>query len=213
MAAAVEGPGGSRDTILAEALQVFAEKGFDGTTVRDVASRAGVNHGLIRYHFGNKLKLWKAAVDLAFSRLGVELAGLTADVADDAEQAGRRLIRGYVRFVAHHPEFVCLMNEEGKRHGERMRWLVDRHVRPLYENVSALLRAGQARGVLAGSITPAHFHYVLAGSAGLIYQQAPECKRLTGTNPFDVEAIEQHARVVELLFFGPEQTNEARSSG
>jgi AcrR family transcriptional regulator len=195
----------SREAILAAALAAFTENGFEGTTLREVAARAHINHGLIRYHFGNKLQLWKAAVDRAFSELRSVLEAIDADgdPQADAGERGRQLVRGYVHFVARHPHFVCLMNEEGKRHGERMRWLVDRHVKPLYARVSSLLYAAQEEGLVSRAITPAHFHYILAGSAGLIYQQAPECKRLTGTDPFADEAIEQHARIVELLFFGP----------
>lgn len=202
MAASAHIPSRSRDALLAAALRAFAEKGFGGTTIRDIAARAGVKHGLIRYHFGNKTQLWKAAVDMAFSQLALEFEQIAQDAGSDAAASGRRMISGYVRFAARHPEFVCLMNEEGRRHGDRMRWIVDRHVKPLYAKVSALLRAGQAQGFLSTTLSPAHFHYILAGSAGLIYQQAPECRRLTGTDPFDEAAIEEHVRSVEELFFG-----------
>jgi AcrR family transcriptional regulator len=194
----------SREAILAAALWCFARNGFDASTTREIASRAGVNHGLIPYYFGAKLKLWQAAVDRAFERLEAGLRGVLDDAAVlDDEARTRLLIRGFVRFVAKNPEFVLMMHEEGKRPGPRMRWLVDRHVKPLYEVVSAFMVRAQERGRLPADIAPIHFHYVLAGSIGLFFHQAEECKRLSGVDPFDERVVEEHARAVEHLLLGP----------
>jgi AcrR family transcriptional regulator len=202
---------GTREQILAAALDLFSEKGFDGATTREIAARSGVNHGLIPYYFGSKSNLWRAAVDRAFEELreGMDAVLENETVTDDRRRTGL-LIRAYVRFVAQHPQFVRLMHEEGKRKGARMRWLVDRHVKPMYEAVSALVGRAQAHGQLPTDIDPLHFHYVLAGAAGLIFHQAEECKRLTGVDPFDEAVVENHARVVERLLLGPppEGTNE-----
>jgi len=200
----------SREAILIAALSSFSRKGFDAATTRDIATRAGVNHGLIPYYFGGKLKLWQAAVDRAFERLDAGVADVLGDatVVDDRERAGL-LIRSYVRFVAHNPEFVMLMHEEGKRRGPRMRWIVDRHVKPLYAAVSSLMKRAQESGFLPANIDPVHFHYILAGSVGGVFHQAEECKRLTGIDPFDEASIESHARAVELFFLGPPRTRDS----
>jgi len=201
-AADLDGGANTRTLILEAALEAFAEKGFDGARARDIAASAGVNHGLIRYYFGSKLQLWKAAVDHAFSELSARVGALAGDAASDREQAGL-LIRQYVRFVGRNPEFVRLMHEEGKRRGPRMRWLVDRHVRPLYEAVSGLLQNGRALRGLPADVAPIHLHYILAGSVGLIFHQSEECKRLSGVDPSDESVIEEHARIVEYMLLGP----------
>jgi AcrR family transcriptional regulator len=194
----------SREAILVAALACFVRKGFDATTTREIAAAAGVNHGLIPYYFGGKLKLWQAAVDRAFERLSRDLGSVIEEGSSLDDQARTRLlIRRYVYFVAENPEFVLLMHEEGKRSGPRMRWLVDRHVQRLYDVMTDLMQAAQSRGMLPDDIAPLHFHYILAGSVGLIFHQAEECKRLTGTNPFDAETVEAHARAVEYMLLGP----------
>ena len=113
------------------------------------------------------------------------------------------MLRSYVRFVARNPEFVRLMNEEGKRRGPRMRWIADRHVKPLFEALGQMLQKAKAAGILAEELSPVQFHYALAGAAGLIFHQAEECKRLTGVNPFADDVVERHADVIERLFLGP----------
>lgn len=46
--------------IIAAAEKLFAGKGFDGTSVRDIADEAGVNLAMISYYFGSKEKLMQA---------------------------------------------------------------------------------------------------------------------------------------------------------
>jgi TetR/AcrR family transcriptional regulator len=208
-AAAVQTAGGSRELILRAALGAFAVRGFDGASTRDIAAEAGVNHGLISYYFGSKQKLWQAAVDLAFGELSAGLEAILADPArlDDRERAAR-VIRAHVHFVARHPEFVRLMHEEGKRSGPRMRWIADRHVKPLYRAIEGLLERGRARGTLRIDVSPLHFFYLLAGAAGVIFHQAEECKRVSGVDPFDPAVVAEHARVVEHLLLGPPPREE-----
>ncbi len=200
----------TRERILEAALEAFAEKGFDGATTREIAQRAGVNLGLIQYYFDGKPRLWRAAVDRAFAALHAALADAVPDglleTRPDRDEL-RRLIRRYVRFVGRNPEFVRLMHDEGKRSGPRMRWIVDRHVRPLYERLVAILGHAQRGGLLPAHLHPLHFHYILAGSVGILFHQAAECRRLTGVDPADDAVIEAHADAVAHLLLGAEETS------
>ncbi len=51
-----------REHILITAERLFGERGFDGTSVRDIAQKAGVNLAMISYYFGSKEKLLEALV-------------------------------------------------------------------------------------------------------------------------------------------------------
>jgi AcrR family transcriptional regulator len=50
--------GGVRDRLLDSAEQLFAERGFDGTSIRDLASAAKCNIASVNYYFGGKEKLY-----------------------------------------------------------------------------------------------------------------------------------------------------------
>ena len=52
----------SKHALLVSAKKVFAEKGFEGATVKDLADDAGVNISLVSYHFGGKDGLYRACV-------------------------------------------------------------------------------------------------------------------------------------------------------
>lgn len=191
---------GARGRILDAALAVFAQRGFDGARTRDIAERAGANLGLITYYFGDKERLWRAAVTRSFDRLRAELAEVLTPRPDDDERLElERLVRRFVHFVARNPEFMQLMNDEGKRDGPRMRWLADRFVKPMYEVLRVRVERAQSGGLLA-AIPPANLHYLVLGAAGLSFSQAAECKRVTGADPrTEAFAEAQAAAILRLL--------------
>ena len=196
---APSGRGDSRERILTAALGIFSERGFDGTTTREIARRAHVNLGLLKYYFGDKEKLWKASVDRVFESLRAALGASLPSAMDDGEQLGE-VIRVCVRFAGHNPAFVRLMNDEGKRDSARMRWLVARHGKPLYDTAVAVIEAARKKKLVA-DVPPLHLYYMLMGAMGLIFSQAPECRRIAGIDPTANErAIEAHADAVAALF-------------
>jgi TetR/AcrR family transcriptional regulator len=70
----------TRSTILAAATPLFASRGIQGTTIRQVAAAARVNSQLIYYYFGNKVGLFRAVLEGAASRVAALLAH--AEVSD-----------------------------------------------------------------------------------------------------------------------------------
>jgi AcrR family transcriptional regulator len=54
-------PTNARTRLVMAALQVFAEKGFEGASTREICEMAGVNISAIRYYFGDKAGLYRAA--------------------------------------------------------------------------------------------------------------------------------------------------------
>ena len=196
----------TRERILAAALAAFAENGFDGATTREIAARADVPLGLLRYYFGGKLKLWQAAVDRAFAEMREALETAIAVPPEDSKDplAGIRAgIRAHVNFVSRSPEFARLMHDEGKRRGPRMRWLADRHVKPMYELMQPMVTRLQELGRLPKDVDPVHFAYILIGATDLVFHQAEECRRVTGRDPSEPGFAEAHARAVEYMLLGP----------
>lgn len=52
-----------KDHIINVAIELFAEKGFEGTSIRDLATRADVNLAMVNYYFGTKDKLFEAIIE------------------------------------------------------------------------------------------------------------------------------------------------------
>jgi AcrR family transcriptional regulator len=185
----------TRERIVAAALRPRRE-GFRGASTRH-RRRAGTNQGLITYHFRSKDELWRAAAERIFGMLAKRMTEqLGAAASGDPRERAREAIRIYVRFAAAHPELFRLMVDEGKSSERRMRWLVDTHLKPRYEQFMRL-RDIRSAGFDGASLP--HAWYVMAGAASLIFAVAPECRRLTGLDPETAQAIEAHAEFVARL--------------
>ena len=184
-------PAPAPERILAAALSAFAERGFHGATTREIAAAAGVPQGLVAYHFESKQALWEAAVDSVFGELTREFGRVLAALRDvDPVARWRAVTKAFVRFVARHPELHCLMTHEGAHDGPRLRYLVDRHVLPIFETSTSLIREA------VPGVDAAHLHYVLIGALAHLFAVAPEFERVTGRDSRTPEMVEAHAAAV-----------------
>jgi AcrR family transcriptional regulator len=185
-----------REQLLDAALVEFGAKGFDGASTRSIAQRVDAHQPQINYHFASKEALWFAAVDHLFELLRDEQADLPllADIEDPAELASvfAEAVRRFVRFAAAHPELNQIMVHEGTEDSDRLRWMVDRHVRPRYAAIRDAWQRLRAAGI-AAPIDPAMVHYVMVGAASLPFVNAPEARLLTGAEPTDPAWVEAHA--------------------
>lgn len=86
---------GSEDTraaILAAARTAFGERGYEGASIRDIASRAGVDGALVHHYFGSKQRLFLAA-----SEFPVDVSVVVPQIlAGPPETMGERLVRAVV---------------------------------------------------------------------------------------------------------------------
>ena len=195
----------TRERILATALDLFSELSFDGATTREIAARAGVTQGLLNYHFSSKDELWRAAVDGLFAELGESLDGRAEGLRGvDTLTAAKLLIREFIYFSATHPQLHRIITQECKNDGPRMDWMVERHIRPRYEQTTALFTLLVEAGHVP-DIPVAHLYYILTGAGPTMFVLAPECRRLSGIDPQAPEVIEAHADAVISLLFGPDR--------
>jgi AcrR family transcriptional regulator len=83
----------TRDAVLTAARAAFAERGFDGATIRGIASTAGVDPALVHHYFGSKDKLFLAAIEAP-----ADPASLLPEVlAGGREGLGRNVVRLLLR--------------------------------------------------------------------------------------------------------------------
>lgn len=192
----------TRDRILAAATELFSERSFDGATMREIASQAGVTQPLVNYHFRSKDELWQAAVDSLFELLDETMRERTRGLRGvDPITTAKLLVREFVVFSARNPQLHRIIMQESKADGPRMDYLVDNHVRPIYDRTTAMLATLSERGVVP-PIAPAHLYYILTGAGPTMFVLGPECRRLTSLDPAADEVIEAHADAVCLLLFG-----------
>ena len=192
----------TRDRIVAAAIDLFSERSYDGASTRDIAARAEVTQPLVNYHFRTKEALWQAAVDALFDRLTRTMDERTHGLRGvDPVTSAKLLVREFVVFSARNPQLHRMIMQESKADGPRMDYVVDRHVRPIYERTTALFASLATAGAIP-DIPPAHLYYILTGAGPTMFVLAPECRRLSGLDPRADDVVEAHADAVCRLLFG-----------
>lgn len=185
-----------RERLLDAALVEFGDKGFDGASTHAIARRIGAHQPQINYHFASKEALWIAAVDHLFAELARTMSGLAVGSSATVSEIAAvfaEVIRRFVRFAARHPELNQIMVHEATAESARLKWMTERHVKPLYEATRSLWRRLRDAGI-AAPIDDRLFHYVMVGAASLVYVNAPEARLLTGIEPTADKWVETHAK-------------------
>ena len=83
----------TRERITDAARRLFAERGFDQTSVRAVAAEAGVDPALVHHYFGTKQRLFLEAVDFPIDAV----SALSTLSIDDVDHVGENLVRFALR--------------------------------------------------------------------------------------------------------------------
>ncbi|MGH3734705.1 MAG: TetR family transcriptional regulator [Micromonosporaceae bacterium] len=84
----------TREAILAAARDAFAEEGYDRTSIRGIATSAGVDPALVHHYFGNKDKLFLAAMESPLDPGELITEVLTGT---DLDHLGEHLVRTFLR--------------------------------------------------------------------------------------------------------------------
>jgi AcrR family transcriptional regulator len=154
-------PGHSLDTLLDAAVALFNERGYEATSVDEVATRLGVTKSAIYHHVPSKVELLRLALDRALDALFAvtqETGATTGPAIDRLEY----VVRGSVRVLAAELPFVTLLlrlrgNTEIERTALQRRREFDRVV-------TGLVRAAEHEGDVRTDVDPAVISRLLFGT-------------------------------------------------
>src|SRR5690242_16604427 len=138
----------STELLLDRALELFADRGFDAMSVRELARELGVSHNLIPQRIGTKEQLWFAAVDRGFGALAVALAEVLQEqdeAVDDVERL-RTLLVTFVAANARRPALLRIINQEAISPGPRLDHIFTNYIEPVSQFGEELLTRLEAEG-------------------------------------------------------------------
>ena len=97
--------------ILQVAEKLFAEEGFDGTSVRDIAKLASVNVAMISYYFGSKEKLLESIILYRIGSMGLRLENLLQEKISPVSKI-EKIIEYYITQVNSNKHIHQIVNQE-----------------------------------------------------------------------------------------------------
>jgi len=116
------------------ALEAFAAYGFEGATVRSIASSADVDPTLINYHFGSKLGLWRAVVD----RIANQVEALVERFSQMGESS--KMIDALVDEVCDNPNLAFFLIKEVSYRTDRFSYFFIALIAPLRDQMAPIIR-------------------------------------------------------------------------
>jgi AcrR family transcriptional regulator len=165
------------DKLLGLAFATFAERGYEGTTLRDLSKRLGVSHNLLNVRFGRKEDLWVRAVDWRMAQASPFVEAAFDDNGD----------------------IVSLTNVEGCRSTWRLDHIVEHFVLPFQRRLDGLLDAVRLQRPVHGLSTAALMALLVQG-VGYYFCAVPMQQRLgAGQEVDDVHAVEHADRLATFL--------------
>ena len=191
--------------LLDAALVAFAERGFAGASVRELARSLGVSHNFIPQRFGSKERLWFAAVDHGFGRVLADLladAGDGDEVIDDLERF-RSVMVGFLTAMGTRPALLQIIAQEATLPGERLEYLFDNYIEPVGQLGTSLLDQFGAEGKVRTSSVSLVYFLLTHGAGGAFALPALAARFGDAVDPTDVGAVRAHAEhAVDVLFHG-----------
>jgi AcrR family transcriptional regulator len=137
--------------ILAVAVRLFSQKGFRGTTTKEIAQAAGVSEAMVFRHFATKEELYAAILDhKACSGDRFEPEEMAADGIErkDDRAVFESLALGALNHHEKDPEFQRLLLHSALEKHELAQMFFDKFVRRVYEFLGGYIRDRQREGAL-----------------------------------------------------------------
>lgn len=184
--------GGERSTpdrILDAAEALFAERGFNGTSVRDIASSVGLNPASLYNHFANKEALYEAVLARGIR----PLVEVLERAAESEEIEAGAIIQAVMDHLATTPHLPRLIYHEALTGGEHLADVVRNWVQPLLvPAMAAAERNRRASSWESDELVPmiAAWMHMIFGHFAI----APMLGELFGHDPLTPENLERQTR-------------------
>lgn len=190
----------SRQEILAAAEAEFAEKGFFGARVDEIAQSAEINKRMLYAYFGDKEALYKQVLFRVYGRMeAVERQLVTAGYA--GKELIRQIIGTYFDFLQSNPTFVSILMWENLNRGQYLRELEGERIeRPTIRYFVDALDRGRRDGTFRPDIDPWHTALSMITTCFANFSNQYTLSKLFGTDLTTEEIIAQRkAHTTQLM--------------
>jgi AcrR family transcriptional regulator len=199
------------ERILDAAEALFAEHGYAGTALRDVATEVGLRTPSLYNHFSSKESLYAAVLERGI-RPVFEVLSEVVEARDGADQNVRQGVERAMALVAQHPNVPRLIQHETLSGGRRLTPMLQAWIQPVFELSQEMVEASSAATRWGRDQVPLlalAMYHVFTGYFTIV----PLYRDLNDQDLLTEEALARQTRffadLVELLF--SDETPRARS--
>ena len=181
--------------IMETAETLFAEKGFNGTSVRDIADKAKVNLAMVSYYFGSKDKLLEALFSYRGESIKLKLESMIENKEISALEKMNWLIDHYIDKVMSQQCFSRIMvREQVMNHTGATAELIYQMKKRNQEMISRLIHEGQKKGEFKKNIDVPLMMATLIGTANSMVTTQYYYREINNLQSMPEEEFQKHIR-------------------
>lgn len=166
-----KGEHATAEKILEAAQDVFITKGFEGSSINDIANKAKINKSLIYHHFSNKADLWKAVKKYLLAKhVGEEIFD-----KDFPMDSFKNFLRSFVtvryKFYDDNPEIVRLISWQRL---ERTQENISGIQESKFSTITPQIKEFQQRGEVRPDLDPEMINFLIMNTASMAFMDRPD---------------------------------------
>jgi len=186
--------------IVIEATRLFAEKGYDGISIKEISEAAGVNIAAINYHFESKANLFRHIIEQFLSELFVSSRKtlLPPQSPDDLKIRLEVFVRQTIEAILRQPHIITIIQREMERSNAVFQKTILKHREALIE----FLDQAKKNMLLAADVDPFFAAEFLMGQIAHGRRKDSAGKELFGHSPSAEKLRDQWIQQTLRLYLG-----------
>ncbi len=187
----------TKEAILRAAEELFADKGFAGTSISQIAQKSGCSGPLIVFHFKDKRRLYEAVKAAIVQRSKSHLE--PPEIFEDFASALRSIVASMFAFYKNNPTMIRLANW-GRLEGDDDDWPGEDEPLERYLDV---IHQGQRRGQVRSDLSPQRILIMISGTIHIWWEYHDRFMRDLGPNANpEIEDQRYYEQLIEVLLRG-----------
>ncbi len=157
----------TESTILKAAKEIFIKKGFDGTTMKDIAGKAGINKSLLHYYYRSKENLFRKVLGEAFKQF-IPVVNKTMMTDISFFEKIEIFVETYIDMITENPYIPGFVLQELNRNPKGITELIENFRGYIKNNALELINEQIQKEVNAGIINPVKPQHLITNLIALL---------------------------------------------